>query len=221
MQNSLWRSAPIEESPCHARRSPLPASGPRLRLVNEVTSIANAHVDNSNVWIEGMRESAVARALARNHHEAQEHEILDYSWKLDYDALYSLLDTPGYLLARATLYGSRTPRNGPVFRHAERAGFEVVLSDRNRFGRETDVDPAIIEALEIAAERLPRPEQHRIVLVSGDAHFAPAVSKLTGRGFEVTVMSWSHSLAWALRKAASTVVLLDPFLDQLRLRTAA
>ncbi len=221
MHHSLRTSFPILETRQPRLRLVARGEGPLPIPAGGLNRITYAYVDNSNLWIEGRRASAIARGLARDARTAQLLRIFDASWNPDYHELHQLLHAAPTLLAHATLYGSRTSGNASVFWHAERAGFEVVLSDRNRSGRETDVDPAIIEALEIAAERLPRPEQHRIVLVSGDAHFAPAVSKLTGRGFQVTVMSWSHSLAWALRKAASTVVLLDPSLDQLRLRTAA
>jgi hypothetical protein len=48
------------------------------------------YVDNSNVWIEGQRASAVAKGMAKDAWEAQEKGILDSSWRYDFGRLYEL-----------------------------------------------------------------------------------------------------------------------------------
>jgi hypothetical protein len=47
------------------------------------------YADNSNVWIEGMRVSAVARGFAPGMAAAQTEKIVDYDWKLDFGNLYA------------------------------------------------------------------------------------------------------------------------------------
>lgn len=46
------------------------------------------YVDNSNVWIEGKRVSAVKKNFAPDITFAKKNRILDNSWRIDYGKLY-------------------------------------------------------------------------------------------------------------------------------------
>lgn len=47
-------------------------------------------VDNSNVWIEGQRLSAVRFGLAVNPVEAMKRGIVDHDWRYDFGRLYAI-----------------------------------------------------------------------------------------------------------------------------------
>jgi hypothetical protein len=64
------------------------------------------YVDNSNVWIEGMHASAVAKGVAPDIWTAMEHRICDYDWKLDFGRLYEFAGGAASDVGRAVLYGS-------------------------------------------------------------------------------------------------------------------
>ena len=49
------------------------------------------YVDNSNLFIEGQRTSAVRRGHAPNVYEAMNKGILDFDWNLDYGRLYEIV----------------------------------------------------------------------------------------------------------------------------------
>ena len=67
------------------------------------------YVDNSNVWIEGMRVSAVANGIASDLWTAIDNRIVDYNWKIDFGKLHEFAG--GEEIGQAVLYGSRPPAN--------------------------------------------------------------------------------------------------------------
>lgn len=88
------------------------------------------YVDNSNVFIEGKRVSAVAKGLAMNVYDAMNNRILDYDYKMSFGRLHEFVaGQDESKIARAVLFGSRPPPNDSIWKYAERAGFELVLED--------------------------------------------------------------------------------------------
>ena len=49
------------------------------------------YVDNSNLFIEGQRVSAVAKGMAVDIYDAIERQIFDFSWQPDYGNLHQLI----------------------------------------------------------------------------------------------------------------------------------
>ena len=99
------------------------------------------YVDNSNVWIEGMHVSAVARGIAPDIWTAMQNRICDYEWKLDFGKLHEFAG--GASPARAVLYGSRPPANDSLWNIAKAKGFEPVVFDRNDQNKEKKIDTQI------------------------------------------------------------------------------
>ena len=87
------------------------------------------YVDNSNVWIEGMRVAAVQHGMAPDIVTAMNGNILDYNWKLDFGRLFQFAGGRKEDVKRAVLYGSRPPENDSLWEIARRKGFEVVVHD--------------------------------------------------------------------------------------------
>ncbi len=172
------------------------------------------YVDNSNVWIEGMRVSAVHQGLAPDIWTAQDEKIVDYGWKLDFGKLYGIAG--GAIIGRAVLYGSKPPPNDSLWRAAEGEGFEVIVFDRSASNKEKKVDTQI--AADIIADSYEWMQQGRdeVRLVAGDTDYVPVIEKLQGRGFPCVVVFWAHA-SRELKEAASEFIPLDDRLEALRL----
>ena len=79
------------------------------------------YVDNSNVWIEGMRVAAVANGLAPTLWDAFENKIVDPSWRLDFGHLMSFAGGERHEVGRAVLSSMRIENQGHDLRGGNRA----------------------------------------------------------------------------------------------------
>lgn len=106
------------------------------------------YVDNSNVFIEGQRVSAVSKGMALNIYDALDNRILDVTYRMSFGKLYSFVaGDDRATTARAMLFGSRPPESDAIWGMAKRAGFEVVTHDRNVANKEKKIDTGIVAAL--------------------------------------------------------------------------
>jgi uncharacterized LabA/DUF88 family protein len=174
------------------------------------------YIDNSNVWIEGRRVSAVATGMAKSMKEAQENGTLDRNWRYDFGRLYELACPSGAAIGRSILFGSRPPANDSLWKQAESKGFEVEVFKRSAGGKEKQVDTGIVTVmLEDSFQHMQSARGDKVVLVAGDSDYVPAVVSLRERGLETRVVFWKHATGRGLRDAASEFVPLDPHLQQL------
>src|SRR5205085_5487677 len=140
------------------------------------------YVDNSNVFIEGQRVSAVQTGMAPSIWDALDYRILDHSYRMSFGKLYRFV--AGDVredIARAMLFGSRPPANDAVWQMAEEAGFEVIVHDRNFANKEKKIDTGIVAAMTRDAYR----NAHAgdvFTIVSGDNDYVPAVEQLRDDG---------------------------------------
>lgn len=178
------------------------------------------YVDNSNVFIEGQRASAVAKGMAGNICDAIDHRVLDFQYRLDFGRLYEFAagDDPSRI-RRAVLFGSRPPDNDRLWSSARSAGFEVVVEDRNLRNREKKIDTGLTVAMTRDAYTVVRKEVDTVTLIAGDADYVPAVRALVSEGYEVVVMFWAHA-SRELRQECSRFISLDPYLGYLGPRPA-
>jgi uncharacterized LabA/DUF88 family protein len=146
------------------------------------------YVDNSNVWIEGMHVSAVAKGIAPDIWTAQGERICDYDWKIDFGKLYEFAGGRGAEVGRAVLFGSRPPANDSLWDTARRKGFDVIVHDRNIRNREKKVDTSISTEIVSDSYELMSTDRDEVTLVSGDADYVPTLQKLRGRGFQFDVI---------------------------------
>ncbi|MEO0485167.1 MAG: NYN domain-containing protein [Pseudomonadota bacterium] len=172
------------------------------------------YVDNSNVFIEGKRVSAVRKGLALDVYDAMANRIVDNDWRMSFGNLYQFVAGNNKAnTARAMLFGSRPPENDAIWDIARRAGFEVVTHDRNRANKEKKIDTGIVAALTRDAYANAEPGD-TFTIVSGDADYVPAVEQLVEDGFTVDVVFWEHASS-ELREASSSFVSLNEHLDLL------
>src|SRR4051794_28651688 len=92
---------------------------------HDTTPVLFTYVDNSNVWIEGQRVSAVKRGLASSPWDAMKRGIVDAAWRYDFGKLNSLVCPADARVGRSFLVGSRPPANDSLWDSARQEGFEV------------------------------------------------------------------------------------------------
>lgn len=169
------------------------------------------YVDNSNLFIEGQRTSAVKCGHARNIGDAMDRGILDFDWNLDYGRLYELVCGDQAEVARARLWGSPPPGDS-FWEIVKKNGWDVQIFERNAAGKEKKVDTAITYRLTKDAYTVIDRKNSEITLVAGDKDYAPAIEDLVKEGFKVTVAFWKHG-AKELRDVASNFFELDKYVD--------
>ena len=172
------------------------------------------YVDNSNLWIEGMRVAAVQRGQVESIATAVNQRACDYSWKIDFGKLLEFAGGDKKQVKRALLFGSRPPQNDSLWVAAHRKGFEVVVHDRNRAGKEKKIDTDLVASMLVDSYEMVVIGQDEMTLVAGDKDYVPAVEKLTKRGIPVHVVFWGHA-ARELKEAATKFINLDPYLEYL------
>jgi uncharacterized LabA/DUF88 family protein len=175
------------------------------------------YVDNSNVFIEGQRVSAVNKGMAMNIYDAMNDKILDYSYRLDFGKLHSFVAGEDQSkIKRAMLFGSRPPQNDSLWKIAESKGFEPVIEDRNIRNKEKKIDTGIVAAMTKDAYTQVDKSVDTITLVAGDGDFVPAVCQLVQDGYNVEIVFWGHA-SGELQEAGSKFVCLDQYLEHLSL----
>ena len=172
------------------------------------------YVDNSNVFIEGQRTSAVARGQAENIVDAMTRRITDHRWRLDYGALHDIACGQSAEIGKSYLWGSPPPGDS-FWRWVARKGFQVKIYDRNVAGKEKKVDVAIAHQItKDAYSGVIRKGVDEITLVAGDKDYVPVAEDLVASGHVFDVVFWSHA-ARELKEVASRFVSLDDYLDVL------
>jgi uncharacterized LabA/DUF88 family protein len=173
------------------------------------------YVDNSNVFIEGRRVSAVAQGLAPDIYEAMRSQILDPYYTIDFGKLHEFVaGVDKTQIARASLFGSRPPPNDSIWTFAKKAGFEVVLTDRNFQNKEKKVDTGIVTAMMKDAYKRADAKKDILTLVAGDGDFVPTIEELKKDGYTVELVFWDHASP-ELKNTASKFVSLNPHLKHL------
>lgn len=173
------------------------------------------YVDNSNIFIEGKRIAAVRQGWAASAAEANERDIVDHDFRLDFGGLYDFIsENNPDKVARAVLFGSSPPESDAVWAVAERVGFEAVVVSRNAANREKKIDTGIVAAMVRDAYTRADRATDTITLVAGDSDYVPAVELLTDDGFHVEVVFWS-SVSSELKNACSRFIELDRYLEKL------
>jgi len=173
------------------------------------------YVDNSNLFIEGQRLSAVRKGYASDIYDAQYRNVFDYGWNVDYGKLHTFLSGQGGTLTSVKLWGS-IPPSDPFWKMVESKGFEVTTFMRGVSGQEKKVDVAIAHQLtKDVYSGIITKEDSRIILVAGDKDFVPVIEDLVAGGHNVHIAFWNHA-ARELKESASFFMNLDGQLDSLK-----
>ena len=173
------------------------------------------YVDNSNIWIEGRKVSAVNKDMAYDVWDAANNNILDLGWKYDFGKLLELVGGTKNGLKKAYLFGSRPPQNDSLWEAARQGGFEVVVEDRNVQNREKKIDTGIaVRMMEDSYECIADKSVDEMVLVAGDGDYVPVVHSISKRGIRVIVCFWDHA-AVELKDHATEFVSLNKYIGEI------
>lgn len=167
------------------------------------------YVDNSNLFLEGQRVSAVSKGLATTIVHAMNAHITDYDWNLDYGRLHELLCGDQTEIGCARLWGSPPPGDS-FWKMVEQRGWSVKVFERGFGNREKKVDVAVAHQMTKDAYTVARRGTDWLTLVAGDKDYVPVVSDLVAEGHLVEVAFWDHA-ARELRDAASKFTSLNRF----------
>jgi uncharacterized LabA/DUF88 family protein len=173
------------------------------------------YVDNSNVFIEAQRVSAVEKGMAIDIYDAMDRRIFDWSYKLDYGKLYEYLCGDGQEVGCAKLWGSPPPSDS-FWKMVERKGFEVKTYDKNAAGKEKKVDVAIAHRMTKDAYTRIDKNNSELVLVAGDKDYVPVIEDLKAERFRVVVVFWDHA-ASELKQSVTKFISLNQWLNYLQL----
>ena len=170
------------------------------------------YLDNSNLWIEGKKVSAVSKGMALDIWEATQTRTFDNAFKLDFGRVLEIANHAPVRVAR--FYGSRPPEKDSIWEAAKRAGFKLEILDRNARNKEKGVDSSMVadmisDMFEIAQKG------DVFILITGDEDYVPAIERLQNRDFEVHVLFWDHA-ARQLKATADNFKSLNGHLEQLR-----
>jgi hypothetical protein len=165
-----------------------------------------SYIDNSNIYIEGCRVSAVKKGMAKTIVDAMNQMIVDHTWQLDYGKLYQFICGSD---AVARLWGSPPPGDS-FWNMLHRQGFNPTVYERNFANKEKKVDVAIASRMTKDAYTIIDKIKDEILLVAGDSDYVPTVSDLVSEGFKVEVVFWDHA-ARELRQTATKFISLDQY----------
>ncbi|BAU12030.1 hypothetical protein LEP3755_25580 [Leptolyngbya sp. NIES-3755] len=173
------------------------------------------YVDNSNVFIEGKRVSAVKQGYALDIWDAMNNRIIDNTYRLDFGKLHSFTaGSDPSKIKRAVLFGSRPPKSDSLWSIAENVGFEPIIVDRNVANKEKKIDTGIVtEMMRDAYTKMIKTDDI-ITLVAGDSDFVPTIRSLRGDGYTIEVFFWNHA-SQELKTSCDRFVALDPHLNYL------
>jgi len=163
------------------------------------------YVDNSNIYIEVSRVSAVRSGMAPTIYDAMNNGIVDHSWSIDYGRLHK------FLCGAARLWGSPPPSDS-FWEMVKRKGFTVETFEKSASGKEKKVDVAIAHRMTKDAYTCIDKSNDELILVSRDKDFVPVVEDLIAEGYTVVVAFWDHA-AQELKDSATRYLSLNPFFE--------
>lgn len=176
--------------------------------------ISYTYIDNSNVFIEAQRVSAISLGMAVDLQDAFDRRVFNFSYKLDYGKLFEYFCGNEREVGCAKLWGSPPPSDS-FWKMVEFKGFEVKTYDRSVAGKEKKVDVAIAHQITKDAYTVIDKNTSEIVLVAGDKDYMPVIEDLKNEGHRVVVVFWDHA-AREVREAASQFISMNQWLDYLQ-----
>ena len=147
------------------------------------------YVDDSNMWIEGKKFAAKQAKLKC---------VEDPRLRLDIGGVTDVVANKRDV-AWGILYGSEPPPIDTVWKKIRESGWKVVTSKRSAItNKQKQVDHQM--AVDITALVTDRSvAKGKIVLVSGDADFIPAIREGLKRNWSFEIWMWASGIANALR----------------------
>ena len=166
-------------------------------------------VDNSNVWIEGMKFAARKQGILRG--PMDDRDPQDWNWRIDFGSLLREVAN-GHKIIQAILVGSEPPPNDTVWNAARQQGFEVITYQRRAAGEKAVDTELVAQGLKFVYKH---PNPAILKLLSGDRDFLPLVRSAYEEGWEMELWSFSSAISSELGLAAHRLNLLDEVFDRI------
>ena len=166
-------------------------------------------VDNSNVFIEGMKFSARRQGIMRA--AGDDREPQDWSWRIDFGSLLREVAN-GHKIIKAILVGSVPPPSDSVWNSARQEGFEVITHVRAQSG-EKAVDTEIVkQGLKVIYKHA---NPAIMKLLSGDRDFIPLIQAAYEEKWENELWGFKSSISAEMAQMAHRVKPLDDVFDKI------
>lgn len=169
-------------------------------------------VDNSNIWIEGMKLSAQLKGMSKT---PDGKEPCDFSWRIDFGKLLTHV-AEGKTIRKAILVGSRPPKNDSLWNSAKKQGFEVIVQDRNSQNKEKAVDTKLVA---MGCKLIYTTEPAILKVLSGDSDFVPLIEAANDASWDTEM--WAFSTAFTPGSSldcAKRIEVLDPHIVNIELQ---
>lgn len=168
-------------------------------------------VDNSNIWIEGMKCSAKIKGMPNT---PDGKEACDFGWRIDFGKLLNLV-ADGKNIRKAILVGSRPPKKDSLWNAAKSKGFDVIVQDRNSQNREKAVDTKLVVK---GTQLICTTDPAVLKILSGDSDFMPLVDIANEMGWETEMWAFASALgAGSMATSVSKIELLDSHIAEIQL----
>lgn len=167
-------------------------------------------VDNSNIWIEGMKLSAKIKGISAT---TNGKEPCDYSWRIDFGKLLNFV-AEGKRIRKAILVGSRPPKNDSLWKAAENEGFEVTVKDRNAQNKEKAVDTDLVA---MGVKLIYTTDPAVLKVLSGDSDFSPLIRHANDASWETEIWAFSSALGTSVISNADRIEPLDEYISEIQL----
>ena len=168
-------------------------------------------VDNSNIWIEGMKYSAKLKRMPKT---PDGKDACDFSWRIDFGKLLNVV-SEGKSIRKAILVGSRPPKNDSLWNAAKSKGFEVIVQNRNAKNKEKAVDTSLVA---VGTRLICTTKPAVLKILSGDSDFMPLIDVANDLGWETEMWAFSSALSTgSMATSVSKIEPLDSHLNEIQL----
>jgi uncharacterized LabA/DUF88 family protein len=163
-------------------------------------------VDNTNVFLEGRRASAIRLGLPASRK--------DPFFVIDYGKVLYVVQDGRHLASIPRMYGSEPPPNDSVWKRIRDDGFDLTVFKRNFFRKEKGLDMELgLSISDLIHESRAQGLQPGIVcLVAGDADYVRIVERLRKAKWTAEVWYWNNA-AGDLKDAADRFESLNKHID--------
>ena len=173
---------------------------------NAMGNAVHVFVDNTNVFLEGRRASAIRLGLPASNK--------DPYYVIDYGKLLYVVQDGRHLASIPRMYGSEPPPNDTVWDRIRDDGYDLTVFKRNFFGKEKGLDMELGLSINdlVHESRAQGAQPGTVCIVAGDADYVRVVERLRKAKWTAEVWYWNNA-AGDLKAAANRFESLNKHID--------
>ena len=165
------------------------------------------YIDNSSLWTEGRKVSAVHKGDAVDVWDATEQKIFDNNFRIDFGQLLKWMKISDNV-AQVNVYGYKPSEDDSFWGVTEGLyRCEVKICKRNLGdSKERMIVQTVIDITEDSSFKMNGNDC--IILISGDTAYIPCIENVINKATKVKVAFWSHAPS-ELKRSCSEFIDLD------------